>query len=62
MEQAASACRRILRRHHDVRIDIYKQHAEGDGHQKERFETFLDSKVQKHAGHADHKQVAAGQI
>ena len=45
VEQSAHSVGGILRRQHDVRVDIYQQHAEGDRHQKQGLKSFPDGQI-----------------
>ena len=44
MKQTAHAVACLFRAGHDIRINIYQKHTEGNGNQKKRFEAFLNGK------------------
>ena len=57
-KQSACSIDRILRAQHDVRIDIYEQHTEGDRNQKKWLEALGDGKIQENECDDDHQHIS----
>ena len=62
IEQAARTVCRLLRAKHDIRINIYQQHTEGDRKQKQGFKAPGNRQIKKNAGDYDHQIVSPGQV